>query len=388
MSEPLYLRVYAYYDGKWESLVSFYDDFEHSFRRTVKKQRLAIDVRVVKLVSGDEISREKGLHTEFHPRSIDHINMTDVIWDRVGTMVRSVGTFLDLAVMNSGTQVLNYPVSIDESKSRDYILAQALGYKVPGTVFFPEGHFMRMKEVPGDPNRVEFDIGFNDPIENIQGLPAFFKRAHGGGRQHVYQVKNKTDLFNLYMQTSNESMLLQEKIEFDRFIRTFVFDDRIIHCSYDMEKPDGQKYSWPGLSIGDQEFLDKAMVSLAGKLLTPFCTMEVAHQKGTHNWYFIDITNGCNFDMRECELSPAVYRVVKQTLIDQLIDRLLKPRPIVVHTHLQAHVLKKQLFRAELKGQNPVHLLTFAGEYNIDLQGPSYEQEKKEYFKRYRQLHS
>jgi hypothetical protein len=28
MNEPLSLRVYAYYDGNWESLVIFYDDFE------------------------------------------------------------------------------------------------------------------------------------------------------------------------------------------------------------------------------------------------------------------------------------------------------------------------------------------------------------------------
>ncbi len=130
-------------------------------------------------------------------------------------MVRSVGTFLDIAVLNSGVQVFNYPISIDESKSRDYIIARTLGFNIPRTVFFPEAHFMKMSPDSTDPDRGRFDFSFDGPVSHVNGLPGYFKRAHGGGRQHVYQVKSKTDLFNLYMQTRNESMLLQQNIEFE-----------------------------------------------------------------------------------------------------------------------------------------------------------------------------
>jgi hypothetical protein len=101
------------------------------------------------------------------------------------------------------------------------------------------------------------------------------------------------------------------------------------------------------------------------------------------NWYFIDITNGCNFDMRACELS-GVYEHVASTLIQSLVEWTVQPRPIhVLGTQRQAVILARQLARAGLKEQDPELLVRFARENDIDLNSDSARKEQESFLRRY-----
>ncbi|NUM36874.1 MAG: hypothetical protein HUU50_20205 [Candidatus Brocadiae bacterium] len=382
----LVLSMCTYMDGKHESLIQFQSEFPNSVNQYAREKNLPLEGRIIRLVGCDDMSRKRGLYSNFPMYEIGEIVEEDAIFDRIGTIVQTGGIFLDKAVY-SGTQVFNRPVSIDESKARDYMIAKMKGFYVPRTVLMPQASYSRFKAV--DENRVDLDVDLEAAVRYVGGYPCYMKRAFGGGRAHVYKIKNKAELYEIYQITRDFLMVLQENIDMDVYIRTFCFGSKVIHTSYNIDKPDGQKYGWPPVEFteGDRMYLDKIMPALCQELLTPFCTMEIAKSKKDGKWYFIDITNGCNFDMREGELSSPIYKVAKQTIIEELVNWTLQPRPMIVHTNLQEHVLRQQLYRAVLKGQNPEYLLKFAKEIGMNLDQASFNEEQKrfadEYIKQY-----
>ncbi len=385
MTEQLKLAVYAYCDSEHESVVEFYDDFEQAFPKMAAQKGVDIEGRVLRLTTNQKISYERGQHSDFQPGEIGHIGSKDIIWDRSGTMIRSVGSFLDIALF-AGAQILNYPISIDESKSRDYAIAKLVGFNVPKTIVFPEAYFMKTRPHPENHGQLKFDIDLEKQLAKLGKGLHFFKRAHGGGRQKVFEVKDKSDLFNRYMEVRHDSMVLQERIEFEHFVRTFVFGEKVIHTDYDIKRGPCQSYKPIRLSKGDEKYLNFATVELSRRLATPFCTMEIAKRKNSIDWYFIDITNGCNFDMRPCELA-GIYEPVRNLLIEQLIDWAQTPRPMLVNTSIQDIVTKRQLFRADLKGQDAKLLKEFAKEHGIRYTGKEFQSEKKEFIDKYHKLH-
>lgn len=381
--EKILLGLCSHVDGKHESLIQFQYEFPEFVNQHTKARNIPLECKLLKLVSCEEMSRKRDIHTDFPVFTITDMVEYDAIFDRIGTITSTAGIFLDRAIY-TGTQVFNRPVSIDESKARDYMLAAMAGFNIPKTVILPQASYVRAKMVPGSENLIAFDIDLDDAVRKVGGYPCFLKKASGGGRVHVYKVKDKAELFEVYQVTREHLMVLQEAVDFDLYIRTICFGRRVVHTAYDMEKPDGQKYNWPyHLSEGDRIYLDRLMPALADHLLTPFCTMEIAKSKKDGKWSFIDITNGCNFDMREGELSTPIYRAARENLMEELIEWSLTPRPMIVHSHLQEYVLRKQLCRAYLKGQNPQILLQFAHEKGFNVSTPDFEAEQKRFAEEY-----
>ncbi len=381
----LILSMCTYMDGKHESLIQFQSEFPNAVSQYAKEKNLPLEGRIIRLVGCDEMSRKKGLYSNFPMYEIGEIVEEDAIFDRIGTIVQTGGIFLDKAVY-SGTQVFNRPVSIDESKARDYMIAKMKGFYVPKTVLLPQASYARFKSV--DENRVDLDVDLEAAVRYVGGYPCYMKRAFGGGRAHVYKINNKAELYEIYQITREFLMVLQENIDMDLYIRTFCFGSKVIHTSYNIDRPDGQKYGWPPdeFGEGDRLYLDKIIPALCQELLTPFCTMEIAKSKRDGRWYFIDITNGCNFDMREGELSTPIYQVAKRTIIEELVQWTLQPRPMIVHSNLQEHVLRQQLYRAVLKGQNHDLLVKFAKEIGMNLDH-NFSEEQKRFADEYRRLY-
>lgn len=385
-SMKLLLGMCTYMDGKHESLIQFQSEFPDFVNQYAKERDIPLECRLIRLVGCDEMSRKKDLHSNFPIFDIGQTIDYDAIFDRIGTVVPTAGIYQDRAIY-SGTQIFNRPVSIDESKARDYMIADMRGFSVPRTVILPQGSYVRAKMVSN--NGIGFDINFDEAVERVGGYPCFLKKASGGGKVHVYRVKNKAELFEAYQLTREHLMVLQEGVEMDLYIRTFCFGNRVIHTCYDIDKPDGQKYRWPSSDFteGDRYYLDRVIPALAQELLTPYCTMEIAKSQKDGKWYFIDITNGCNFDMREGELTTPIYRIARQVLMEELVDWTINPKPIIVHSHLQEYVVKKQICRAHLKGQNPEHLLTFAQRNGFDVRSKEFENEIAQFAANYRQIY-
>ena len=385
MSNKLLLAICGYVDGKHESQVKFSLGFPGMVNQFASEHNLNLEGRLISLVGCDEMSRKQNIHATIPMVNTAHVTEYDTIFDRIGTIVPTAGIFLDNAVY-SGAQVFNRPISIDESKARDYMLAGMLGFNVPRTVVLPQACYIRAR-LAGD--SVVWDIDLDDAVRQVGGYPCFLKKANGGGRAHVYKIHNKAELLETYQMTRELLMVLQEGVEFEKYIRTFCLGTRVVHTCYDIDKPDGQKYSWPTGILTDEEraYLDRVVPALAGELLTPFCTMEITKNRKDGNWYFIDITNGCNFDMREGELGSSVFQVVAGSLIEEMAQYTYNPRPMVTHTHLQEYVLRQQLYRSSTKGQNPDHLWRFAKEHGYAWDGKRLETEAARFRETYAFLH-
>lgn len=385
MSNKISLAMCAYVDGKHESQVNFSLGFCDMVRDYAREHNINIDAHLIMMVGCDEMSRKKSLHTNFPAFDIGELFEYDAVFDRIGTIVPCAGILLDNAVY-TGAQVFNRPISIDESKARDYMIAQMMGFGVPRTVVLPQASYVRARE--SNSGGISFDIDFDAVANYVGGYPCYLKRANGGGRRDVYRVKNKAELFEQYQATRETLMVLQQSVEFDKYIRTFCFGNRVIHTTYDMEQPDGRKYGWPtNLTDEERAYLDRLMPALARALLTPFCTMEIARSSKDHKWYFIDITNGCNFDMREGELSSPIYKVAQPNLIAELVDWTINPRPMTVHTHLQEYVLCQQLCRGHIKGQNLEHLLRYADKIGFAVNSQECQKQLERFHAEYAKLY-
>ena len=388
MSRKVIIALSGYIDGKHETLPAFNLSFPEEINRYARQNNLNIESRLIGLVGCDEVARKKDLHTNYRPFDIREIVEWDTIVDRIGTMVPTGGILLDKAVY-TGCQVFNRPISIDESKARDYMIASMFGFLVPRTVVLPQGSYIRARMAGGDEHAIELDIDLDEAVRWVGGYPCYFKKANGGGRAHVYRVKNKAELFEMYQMTREHLMILQESIDIEKYIRTFCFGTKVAHTCYDVEKPDGQKYSWPDGILNEEErtYLDNVMPALAGALGTPFCTMEITKNRRDGRWYFIDITNGCNFDMREGELSSPIFHVAKTLLLDEVVNWSLNPRPMIVHSNLQEYVLRQQLCRGCFKHQNLDHLLNFARARGYSLDDQSLHEEIRHFEERYSRIY-
>jgi hypothetical protein len=386
MSNKISLAMCAYVDGKHESQVNFSLGFPDAVNEFAQHHNLNLAAKLIMLVGCDDMSRQKSLHTNFPAFDIGEIFEHDAVFDRIGTIVPCAGVWLDNGLY-TGAQIFNRPVSIDESKARDYMIAHMMGFGVPRTVVLPQACYVRAKVIEGS-GSITFDLDFDAVAQYVGGYPCFLKRANGGGRRDVFRVKNKAELFEQYQATRETLMVLQQAVEFDKYVRTFCFGRKVVHTVYDIDKPDGQKYNWPNyLSDEERHYLDQIIPALAGELLTPFCTTEIAHSVKDGKWYFIDITNGCNFDMREGELTTPIFSVAKQNLIEELVEWTLNPRPMIVHAHLQEHVLCQQLCRGHLKGQNLEHLLRYAEKIGFAVNSKKCQQELERFRAEYCKLY-
>ena len=136
-----------------------------------------------------------------------------VIIDRISQDIPFYRAYLKNAALN-GTAVLNNPFwwSADE-KFFNNCLATKLGVAVPKTVLLPS------HEHPADTNErsmrnLAYPLDW-EGIFNYIGFPAFFKPFAGGGWKNVYRLENADQFFEVYHQTGQLVMMLQEEIVFN-----------------------------------------------------------------------------------------------------------------------------------------------------------------------------
>src|SRR5690348_15814803 len=159
-----------------------------------------------------------------------------VIIDRISQDVSFYRAFLKNAALN-GTAVVNNPFwwSADE-KFFNNALAVKVGVPVPKTVLLPSNQH------PPDTNeRSMRNLAYPLDWEGIfsyVGFPAFFKPFAGGGWKNVYRLENAEQFFEVYHQTGQLVMMLQEEIVFQEYFRCYCIDRSDVRImQYDPRAP-------------------------------------------------------------------------------------------------------------------------------------------------------
>ena len=143
-----------------------------------------------------------------------------VIIDRISHEIPYYRSYLKNAVLQ-GTIVINNPFWwTADDKYIESSISTRLGVAHPKTVVLPNHQYIQ-GIVPDSLRNLEFPLPWDDLLA-YTGLPAFLKPAVGGGWKNVFKVYSKEQLWEAYNQTGELTMVLQEGIEFEQYVRCFL----------------------------------------------------------------------------------------------------------------------------------------------------------------------
>lgn len=170
----------------------------------------------------EEVNRRKeGVTAEYVSLDItkmDDAPQYDVIIDRISHEVGFYRAYLKHASL-LGTRIVNNPFmwSADD-KFFDATLATKLGVASPKTVVLPNKDYIPGISHSESLRNLKFPVDWKAAIEYI-GLPCVLKDAHGGGWRDVYICSSLEEVWQNYNESGLLTMVLQEFIEWDKYIR-------------------------------------------------------------------------------------------------------------------------------------------------------------------------
>ena len=164
-----------------------------------------------------------------------------VIVDRISHEVPFYRAYLKSASL-LGTAVINDPFWWEaDEKFFECTLARRLGVAVPRTVVLPNKEYVHHI----DPNRSLRNLAYPLDWEGFvryTGLPAVLKPNTGGGWRDVYVVGSVEELIRAYDQTGQKTMILQQFIDWDDYVRCIVVGEDVLPFRYDPRRPFFERY--------------------------------------------------------------------------------------------------------------------------------------------------
>jgi hypothetical protein len=148
------------------------------------------------------------------------------------------------------------------------------------------------------------------------------KDAHGGGWKNVSIVRSFDELFRAYNESGLLTMVLQEFIKWDNYVRCMVLgQEQVKVMHYDT---DARKYSPHTLSPEMHAHVVAESLAVCRALGYDMNTMEWAIRDG--KTYAIDFMNPApDMDINSCGVD--YHRWCVERMADLCIDRAKNPRP-------------------------------------------------------------
>ncbi|HEY0035239.1 MAG TPA: hypothetical protein VGB66_01060 [Longimicrobium sp.] len=272
--------------------------------------------------------RNEGVTAEFvqlgAPR-MDDPSEYAVIIDRISHEVPFYRTYLKQAVIQGCTVVNNPFMWTADDKFFGAALATRLGIAHPKTIVLPNKEYIPGIVHDESLRNLKYPLDWEAIVEYI-GLPCILKDAHGGGWKDVYVCRTMRELIDNYDQSGLLTMIVQEFIHWDHFIRCICLgQDEILPIKYD---PRERKYHVEHAHMGEE--LGRRVVDDSRKLVRALGydmnSMEWAVRDGVP--YAIDFMNPAP-DMDIYSLTPHYFDWVVKHMADMAIDLARNPRPQV-----------------------------------------------------------
>ncbi len=210
-----------------------------------------------------------------------------VIIDRISHEVPYYRSYLKNAVVQ-GTIVINNPFWwTADDKYIESTIAHRIGVAHPRTVVLPNKSYIE-GIVTESLRNLQYPLPWKELLD-YTGTPAFLKPAIGGGWKNVYKVDNLEELFKAYNETGELTMVLQQGINFEQYVRCFCLGRKdVLIMRYD---PGERKYH------NDPNYLTPALAKRIEQDCLKLCealsydmnTLEFAIEDGVP--YAIDFLN-------------------------------------------------------------------------------------------------
>jgi hypothetical protein len=141
-----------------------------------------------------------------------------VVIDRISHEVPFYRSWLKHAVLNGATVVNNPFMWSADDKFFGATLATSLGVASPRTVALPNKAYVPGISHEESLRNLTYPLDWEGILAYV-GLPCVLKDAHGGGWQHVYICHSLAELIHHYDHSGLMSMVVQEFIEWEQFVR-------------------------------------------------------------------------------------------------------------------------------------------------------------------------
>jgi hypothetical protein len=266
--------------------------------------------------------RNAGVEVEFIKlggTAMDEPVPYSVIVDRISHEIGYYRTYLKHAVLQGVTVVNNPFMWSADDKLFDASLATRLGVAHPKTIALPNKDYIPGIKHDESLRNLQYPLDWDAVIAHI-GMPCILKDAHGGGWKEVYVCRSKEELIENYITSGLLTLIVQEFIEWDQFIRCMSLGQREVLCmKYD---PKNRCYvpEVDHLSPELEARIKKDSLTLMRALGYDMCSLEFAVRDGIP--YAIDFMNPAP-DMDINSLTPSYFDWVLKGMAD-LVIRLAK----------------------------------------------------------------
>lgn len=246
-----------------------------------------------------------------------------VIIDRISHEVPYYRTYLKHAVLQGVTVVNNPFMWTADDKLFGASLATGLGVASPKTVALPNKAYPEGIKHDESLRNLIYPLEW-DAIVRYTGLPCVLKDAHGGGWRDVYVCHSMDELLHHYNNSGRLTMIVQEFIEWEQFIRCLVIGQQeVLPMKYDpRERRYHVEHDHLSPELGERIVRDSR--TLCRALGYDMNSMEWAVRDGVP--YAIDFMNPAP-DMDVNSLTPHYFEWVVTKMTDLAIRLAKAPRP-------------------------------------------------------------
>jgi hypothetical protein len=271
--------------------------------------------------------RDEGVMAEFVTlggTAMDEPVEYSVIIDRISHEVPYYRTYLKHAVLQGATVVNNPFMWSADDKLFGASLATRLGVASPRTVALPNREYISGINHNESLRNLRYPLGWEEIAEYV-GMPCILKDAHGGGWKDVYVCHTLDEVIHHYDTSGLLTMILQEFIEWDQFVRCLAIGQRdILPMKYD---PKARSYlvEHDHLSPELGERIVKDSRTLMRALGYDMCSLEFAVRDGIP--YAIDFMNPAP-DMDVNSLTPHYFDWAVRHMADMVIRLANTPRQL------------------------------------------------------------
>ncbi|MDQ6886655.1 MAG: hypothetical protein M3068_05110 [Gemmatimonadota bacterium] len=246
----------------------------------------------------------------------------DVIVDRISHEVPYYRSYLKYAVVRGATVVNNPLMWTADDKFFEAALATSLGVASPKTVVLPNKEYVPGIHHVESLRNLVYPLPW-DRILRYIGLPCVLKDAHGGGWRDVYVCRTVDELIHHYDTSGMLTMILQEFIEWDQYIRCLCLGrEEVLPMKYDpRERRYLVEHEHLSPELGKRIVADS--LTLVRALGYDMNTVEWAVRDGIP--YAIDFMNPAP-DMDVNSLTPHYFEWTVTHMADLVIRLARKPR--------------------------------------------------------------
>jgi hypothetical protein len=270
--------------------------------------------------------RDEGVVAEYVKLGAPHMDDPSeyaVIIDRISHEVPFYRTYLKQAAL-MGCSVVNNPFMwTADDKFFGAALATKLGIAHPKTVVLPNKEYIPGVVHEESLRNLQYPLDWQGVVDYV-GMPCILKDAHGGGLKDVYVCRSLDELIHHYDTSGLLTMIVQEFIEWDQFIRCIcIGQDKVMPIKYDpKERRYHVEHEHLSPELGARVVADS--LKLVRALGYDMNSMEWAVRDGIP--YAIDFMNPAP-DMDIYSLTPHYFEWAVQSMADMAISLARSPRP-------------------------------------------------------------